>query len=264
VSSIPRDVARLERARESAALSLVRSPWAPVIVAIFREVFSQDAKQVRAERLHVQVETYLLELSDAGHEVPAQDDGRALCLSWMHSQWLRRVPLEDGGEAYELTSHALAAMQMHEGLSRDRALLSESRLTTILDAVHRWAVEADPDETTRIAALDAEITRLAAERDRIASGGEIAAADDERMQEGYSDLVDLIDQLPGDFRRVEEALDRMHEQMVRDFRADERPKGEVLGEYLAASAHLARQTREGRRRSARTCARSWRTPSRAS
>jgi hypothetical protein len=137
-------------------------------------------------------------------------------------------------------------MQMHEGLSRDRALLSESRLTTILDAVHRWAVEADPDETTRIAALDAEITRLAAERDRIASGGEIAAADDERMQEGYSDLVDLIDQLPGDFRRVEEALDRMHEQMVRDFRAEERPKGEVLGEYLAASAHLARQTREGR------------------
>lgn len=246
MSSIPRDVARLERARASAALSLVRSPWAPVIVAIFREVFSQDAKQVRAERLHVQVETYLIELRDAGHEVPAQDEGRALCLSWMHSQWLRRVPLEDGGEAYELTSHALAAMQMHEGLSRDRALLSESRLTTILDAVHRWAVEADPDETTRIAALDAEIARLNAERERIAAGGEVAAADDERMHEGYGDLVDLIDQLPGDFRRVEEALDRMHEQMVRDFRADERPKGEVLGEYLAASAHLARQTREGR------------------
>src|SRR5690606_41227741 len=142
--------------------------------------------------------------------------------------------------------HALAAMQRPEGLSRDRALLSESRLTTILDAVHRWAVEADPDETPRIAALDAEIARLTAERERIAAGGAIAAADDERMQEGYSDLVDLIDQLPGDFRRVEEALDRIHEQMVRDFRADERPKGEVLGEYLAASAHLASQTREGR------------------
>src|SRR5690606_29009171 len=47
VSSIPRDVARLERAREGAALSLVRSPWAAVIVAIFREVFSGDVKQVR-------------------------------------------------------------------------------------------------------------------------------------------------------------------------------------------------------------------------
>lgn len=246
MSSVPRDVARLERARQGAALSLVRSPWASIIVAILREAFSQDTKQVRAERLHVQVETYIAELRDAGHEVPAQDDGRALCLSWMHSQWLRRVPQEDGGEAYEVTSHALAAMQMHEGLSRDRALLSESRLTTILDAVHRWAVEADPDETTRIAALDAEISRLTAERDRIAGGGAVTAADDERMQEGYGDLIDLIDQLPGDFRRVEESLDAIHEQMVRDFRADERPKGEVLGEYLAASSHLASQTREGR------------------
>ncbi|MGO3032658.1 MAG: DUF3375 family protein, partial [Microbacterium gubbeenense] len=86
MSSIPRDVARLERAREGAALSLVRSPWAAIVVAVFREVFSQEQKQVRAERLHVQVETYLAELRDAGHDVPAQEDGRALCLSWMHSQ----------------------------------------------------------------------------------------------------------------------------------------------------------------------------------
>lgn len=114
MSSIPRDVARLERAREGAALSLVRSPWAAIVVAVFREVFSQEQKQVRAERLHVQVETYLAELRDAGHDVPAQEDGRALCLSWMHSQWLRRVPLDDG-EAYELTSASLSAMQMHEG-----------------------------------------------------------------------------------------------------------------------------------------------------
>ncbi|HJA04249.1 MAG TPA: DUF3375 domain-containing protein [Candidatus Microbacterium stercoravium] len=246
MSSIPRDVARLERARDGAALGLVRSPWAAVIVAIFREVFSQEQKQVRAERLHVQVETYLAELADSGHDVPAHGDGRAVCLSWMHSQWLRRVPLEDGGEAYELTSAALSAMQMHDGLSRERALISESRLTTIVDAVHRWAVEATPDEAARVAALDAEIEALIAERDRIRSGGDVEAADDDRMHEGFSDLIDLIDQLPGDFRRVEEALDRIHEQMVRDFRADERPKGDVLGDYLAASAHLTSQTREGR------------------
>ncbi|MGW9113687.1 DUF3375 domain-containing protein [Microbacterium sp. NPDC055683] len=246
MSGVPRDVARLTEAREGAALSLVRSRWAPLVLAVFRASFSQETKQVKAERLHVQVDTYLAELREHGHDVPAQEEGRALCLSWMRSQWLRRVPLDDGGEAYELTSHALAAMQMHDGLSRERALLSESRLTTILDAVHRWAVEADPDETTRVAALDAEIARLTAERDRLAGGGEVEVADDERMRGGYADLIDLLDQLPGDFRRVEEALDAIHDQMVRDFRADDRPKGEVLGEYLAASTRLASQTREGR------------------
>ncbi|WP_456286588.1 DUF3375 domain-containing protein [Microbacterium sp. JZ70] len=246
MSGVPRDVARLTEAREGAALSLVRSRWAPLILAIFRASFSQEIKQVRAERLHVQVDTYLHELRDAGFEVPAQEEGRALCLSWMRSQWLRRVPLDDGGEAYELTSHALAAMRMHSELSRERALLSESRLTTILDAVRRWATEANPDETTRMAVLDAEIARLTAERERIAAGGEVEIADDERMLGGYMDLVDLLGQLPGDFRRVEEALDAIHDQMVRDFRAEERPKGEVLGEYLASSTRLASQTREGR------------------
>ncbi|MDN3311362.1 DUF3375 domain-containing protein [Microbacterium oryzae] len=246
MSGVSRDAARLTEAREGAALGLVRSRWAPLIIAVFHASFSQEVKRVRAERLHVQVDTYLHELRDAGFEVPAQEEGRALCLSWMRSQWLRRVPLDDGGEAYELTSHALAAMRMHSELSRERALLSESRLTTILDAVRRWATEANPDETARVAALDAEIARLSAERDRLVSGGEVAVADDERMLGGYADLVDLLDQLPGDFRRVEEALDAIHDQMVRDFRAEERPKGEVLGDYLAASTRLASQTREGR------------------
>ncbi|MFC3591955.1 DUF3375 family protein [Microbacterium barkeri] len=212
MSGVPRDVARLTEAREGAALSLVRSRWAPLILAIFRASFSQEIKQVRAERLHVQVDTYLHELRDAGFEVPAQEEGRALCLSGCAASGLRRVPLDDGGEAYELTSHALAAMRMHSELSRERALLSESRLTTILDAVRRWATEANPDETTRMAVLDAEIARLTAERDRIAAGGEVEIADDERMLGGYTDLVDLLGQLPGDFRRVEEALDAIHDR----------------------------------------------------
>ncbi|WP_422936265.1 DUF3375 domain-containing protein [Sinomonas sp. P47F7] len=247
MSDIAGEVGRIAEACESPTLRLLNQKWAPFVLAVFRSSFSRQTKQVKAERLHARVDAYLHELESLGYDTPPQAQGRALCIAWMNDQWIKRVPAEDdGGEAYELTSHTLAAQRVIEGLSRERALLSESRLTTILDAGRRWAVDANADREARIATLDGDIARLTAERDRLAGGGELLSASDDRMLNGYIDMVDLLGQLPGDFRRVEEALDSIHRKMIRDFRAEERPKGEVLDAYLTASDHLTSQTEEGR------------------
>lgn len=246
VSDIAGEVARVAEACESPTLRLLNQKWASFVLAVFRSSFGRQTKHVKAERLHARVDAYLDELTSLGYETPPLGQGRALCIAWMNDLWLKRVPAEDGGEAYELTSHALAAQRVIEGLSRERALLSESRLTTILDAVRRWAAEANPDRDARVASLESEIARLTAERDRLAGGGELLCATDDRMLNGYVDVVDLLGQLPGDFRRVEEAMDSIHRKMIKDFRAEERPKGEVLDAYLAASEHLTSQTEEGR------------------
>lgn len=246
MSDIAGEVARIAEACEGPTLRLINHKWAAFALAVFRSSFSQQTKFVKAERLHARVDAYLDELRSLGYDTPPNTQGRALCLSWMNEQWLKRVPADEGGEAYELTSHALAALRVVENLTRERALLSESRLTTILDAVRRWAMEANPDRESRIVSLDAEIARLSAERERLAQGGELLRATDERMLNGYVDVVDLLSQLPGDFRRVEEALDSIHRQMIKDFRAEERPKGLVLDSYLEASDHLTSQTEEGR------------------
>lgn len=237
---------RIAEACEGPTLRLIIYKWAPFAMAVFRTCFGQQSRSVKSERLHVQVDVYLDELRSLGYPVPPNTQGRALCVSWMNARWLKRLPTDDGGEAYELTSHALAALRVVEGLAQERALLSESRLTTILDAVRRLAVQANPDRQSRITALDADIARLTAERNRLADGGELSRATDERMLNGYTDVADLIGQLPGDFKRVEEALESIHRAMVKEFRADERPKGEVLDTYLEASEHLASQTEEGR------------------
>lgn len=246
MSDIAGEVARIAEACEGPTLRLLNQKWASFVLAVFRSSFSQQIKHVKAERLHAQVDSFLDELRSLGYDTPPQDQGRALCLAWMNAQWLKRVPADDGSEAYELTSHALAAQRVLGGLSRERALLSESRLTTILDAVRRWALEANPDRGSRISALDAEIARLTAERDRLTDGGELLRASDDRMLNGYVDVVDLLAQLPGDFRRVEESLDAIHRRMIKDFRAEDRPKGVVLDAYLEASDHLTSQTEEGR------------------
>jgi hypothetical protein len=244
--SFIQEMARIQDARDSHALQLVNHKWAPLVFTVLETAFTGPTKTVRATRLHTQVDAYLSELTALGFETPPNQDGRDLCLHWMQSQWLRRVQSEDGDEAYEMTSHALLAQRLIDGLTQERTLLSESRLTTILDAVRRAAIDANPDRERRLAALREQIDRLSAERDRLAGGGELIEASQDHMLNAFRDVADLFDQLPGEFRRVEEAVDRIHRTMIQDFRAETRPKGEVLDSYLERTQHLITETEEGR------------------
>jgi len=125
-------------------------------------------------------------------------------------------------------------------------LVSESRLTTILETVRRWALEASPDAEARIDRLNAKIRELEVERDRLASGGDVFTASDDRMIDGFQDLMDLMGQLPSDFKRVEESVQDMHRQILKDFRDEDRPVVDVLDEYLRKQDELVRGTPEGR------------------
>jgi hypothetical protein len=245
MSDIAGELARVREAFDKPTLRLLDGKWAPFALATFKSSFSRDRQSVLADRLHIQVDVYLDELRAIGTDIPS-GNGRALCVRWMNDQWLYRSTGENGEEQYSLTSHALEALSLVDSLTRDRALISESRLTTILDTVRHWATEANPDRTDRIRRLTEQIDQLTTERDRLTSGGEILPASDDRMLDGYANLADLIAQLPSDFKRVEEAVGNMHRAIIGDFRAEERPIGEVLDEYLAKTDRLMSATAEGR------------------
>lgn len=245
VSDVAAELMRVRKAFDRPTLRLLDRKWAPFVLAVFTLSFSRDRRSVQADRLHAQVDAYLADLRSVGSEVPG-GNGRSLCVQWMNDQWLYRETGDDEEEQYSLTSHALEALLLVDGLSRDRALISESRLTTIVDTVRHRATQANPDRDERLRRLDLEIGELTAERDRIAAGGEIRAASNEQMHEGYANLIDLITQLPSDFKRVEESVAGMHRQIVNDFRAEERPISEVLDEYLAKTDALMSSTAEGR------------------
>jgi hypothetical protein len=247
VSEIEGELARVREAFDKPTLRLLDRKWAPLVLAIFRTSFSRETRSVQSDRLHAQVDAYLAELASNGIDVPPGRNGRALCVQWMNDQWLyRTLNDDDGEEEYSLTSHAVDALELVHNLTRDRTLISGSRINTILDAVERQATEANPDREARLDRLNEQIHKLTAERDRIAAGGVIQPATDEDMLNGYIDLMDLIGQLPGDFKRVEESVDEMHRRIIRDFRDEDRPIGEVLDEYLTRSDELLDSTAEGR------------------
>lgn len=239
------ELARVMEALDKPTLRLLDRKWAALVLAVFRVAFTRDQRSVPAERLHAQVESYLEELRTVGEETPSMS-GRALCVQWMSHQWLFRNVGENGQEEYSLTSHALEALDLVQSLSKERALISESRINTIIETARRWATEANPDREARIERLNAQIRQLEAERDRLANGGELAAASDDRMLDGYADLIDLIGQLPSDFKRVEESILDMHRKIIHDFRGEERPIGEVIDDYLRRTDDLTTLTPEGR------------------
>lgn len=246
MSDILGELARVNEAFEKPTLRLLGGKWAAFRVAVFRASFSRERRSVLADRLHSQVDTYLSELLRDGIDVPPAQNGRALCTSWVNDQWLYRDNDADGALVYSLTSSALEALDLVATLSRDRVLVSESRLTTILDTVRRWALEASPDAQARVDRLNAQIRELEVERDRLANGGDVALASDDRMLDGYANLIDLIGQLPSDFKRVEESVLEMHRKILRDFREEERPVTDVLDEYLHKQDTLVKETSEGR------------------
>ena len=245
MGDIAAELVRVHDAFNKPTLRLLARKWAPLVIAVFRTAFTRDQRTVPADRLHQQVDNYLDELRLAGKPVP-EGTGRALCMQWLGHNWLVRTRDGDGNEHYSLTSHALEALDLVQSLTRDRTLISESRIHTILDIVRRVATDANPDRQARLNRLDAQIAGLIAERDRIAAGGEIAPASDDQMLDGYTNLLSLIGQLPSDFKRVEEAVAGMHRQIISDFRGEVCPIAEVIDQYLAKSDSLMRLTAEGR------------------
>src|SRR3546814_1602140 len=178
-------------------------------------------------------------------DVPA-GTGKELCQRWMRGQWLVRAIDERGTEVFSLTSHAQQALELVKTLARDRATPSEHRIATILGAVRRFNSEANPDRSTRVSLLNEEIARLTAERDRLVDGAEMVSATEDYMLEGFSELLSLISALPSDFARVEERFSEIRTGILASFRAEDRPAGQVIDDYLARADALTPATQEGR------------------
>lgn len=246
MSEIAGELARVKGAFAQPTLTLLHQRQAPVVITIFRAAFGRNNKPIPTARLHAQVEEHLAAIRQAGEPEVPTGHGRDLCHRWMRGQWLVRSLDEGGHEVYTLTSHAQQALELVKNLARDRATLSEHRIATILGSVRRFNSEANPDRTSRVTILNAEIARLQAERDRLVDGADMVSATEDYMLEGFTELLSLISALPSDFARVEERFATIRTEILAAFRAEDRPAGDVIDDYLARADALMTATHEGR------------------
>ncbi|WP_408895752.1 DUF3375 domain-containing protein [Nocardioides sp. R1-1] len=246
MTEVAAELGRVKGAFAQPTLTLLHQRQAPVVITIFRSAFGRNNRPIPTARLHTQVEEHLAEIRRAGETDLPAGSGREICQRWMRGQWLVRSLDEQGNEVYTLTSHAQQALELVKNLARDRATLSEHRIATILSTVRRFNSEANPDRSARVTLLNDEIARLKAERDRLVDGAEMVSATEDYMVEGFTELLSLISALPSDFARVEERFATIRGEILAAFRAEDRPAGEVIDEYLARADALMTATHEGR------------------
>lgn len=240
MSEIAAALASAERAFAKPTLSLLARKNAPVVVAVFSQVFSLDRTAIPAERFHALVDALMRELG------AAEESSRAMSRRWVSEQWLVLATSDDGQEQYALTSHAREAIDYVHRLAGDRSVFGESRIRTIVEAARRCAMDADPNTDTRLARLDEQIAALRAERKLLAAGAGAEVVPQARVVEQYLNVRDMTAQLPADFLRLSEHVKNMHRTLVEEFRHEGRRTGEVLDTYLERSAALMSESLEGK------------------
>ncbi|AEG44737.1 DUF3375 domain-containing protein [Isoptericola variabilis] len=251
--ALRRALAEVERAFAAPTLGLLHKAEAPLVVAVLRSVFTPDRRAVATEQLHVEVDDLLAELraaagrGEAPVQVPVPDEpARVLCTRWVRERWLVRSLDDDGGERYQVSSYAAEALDVVARTQGTRALVSESRIRTLLVALEDLARDARPDREARMRELRAQIDEAEAELARLEAGGDVEPVAPERLAERYDNLLWLVRELPTDVARVAESISALQREIVARLRQDERATGVVVAEYLDASENLLERTAEGR------------------
>ncbi len=229
-------------------LALLHGRYAPFVVACLSTIFTADRSTVSVADAHVEIQDMLDQLRDLGYgdEDPGLPvgSGREICRQWARGGWLMSQ-MEDDTEVYRLSAQAVEALEIAGRSGGGRALVSRSRVRTLLDSVDHLVSSTETDPTKRRAALEAQLQEVQEQIARLELG-EVDVLDDDQLLEEAHNVLHLSRELPADFARVAESIKDMQRHVVTELRRDERPAGEVLREYLHRGQHIMDSTPEGR------------------
>ncbi|MDF9876459.1 DUF3375 domain-containing protein [Cellulosimicrobium cellulans] len=226
----------MRRLAADGAWSLLRGDNAPVAIAVLGEHLGGQRRRMPAPELFEAVDADVTELRDHGFALPRT--GTQYCRDWLASGYLVRRPGLAREELFELSESALTAIRFAEQLATPLASATQSRLTTIVERLHRLAVDTDPDTSRRIAALQAERDHLDARIAALASGREEPLAAD-RAVEGVVDVLAMTAEIPEDFARVRAALEQLNRDVRTQLVEEPTSRGAVLDDVFRGVDLLA-------------------------
>lgn len=229
-------------AQGHAALALLRADNLAVTAAILLERLGSPGARLATDELYELVDADLESLR-TDHHLP--QTARAYCESWRETGLLRRRPVPGGrGETWELTAECRDALRLLDELDSPVPTLTESRLVALAGLLHQLAVDTDPDVTARIAAKQAEITRLNEEIGRLRSGESDVLAP-ERALERAVDVLTQARGLPGDFSRVRARFEELNTELRARILDSEETQSRVLDDVFRG-VDVITQSDEGR------------------
>lgn len=161
---------------------------------------------------------------------------------WTERQYLTRFFQrgETGGDAtFQLTSSTESVLQFIEGLIANEVgfIGTESRVRLVMESLKGLVVQSSADPSVRIAHLVKEKELIESQIAAIEKEGEVSRLSGVEMRERFGVIVDMMKQVQGDFRHVEESFKEITRELQRRQLSDA-DQGELVSYALAAEDEL--------------------------
>jgi hypothetical protein len=230
----------------SPAVRLLQANSAPFVVCFLYERFKRaHAIAIPHSDLLPALTAFQEKLQETGFEA-LRDKPDEYLRDWSSSdkRWLHRY-LEAGRSEpmYQLTPHSEVVIEFVErALQQDLAFVgTESRLRLVMQTLEELLIGVSDDPEVRLKHLRDTQARIAAEIEEIEQHGNVTTFAPTRVREQFGLAVQMLKQLQGDFRAVEEKFKDITRQ-VQQWQVQGRDsRGGILGDALGAEDELKRQ-----------------------
>jgi len=238
-----RAIVTYRRMRAQPLWRLLASDNGPTVIGLLQSHLYENERSLPASIMHERIGRDLETLRAQGEAFP--QTAQAYIASWLADGYLeRRFPPGATEEEYELSTAAVEAIRFVSGMEQPHSAATESRLALVIQALVKLAEDTDTDKFRRIDRLEAEQARIDREIAAIHSG-QMRVLPQMSALERTREIISLVDDLTGDFRRVRDQFDQLNRDLRERLMDNEGNRGEVL-DSLFAGIDLISESDAGR------------------
>ncbi|MCL2021107.1 MAG: DUF3375 domain-containing protein [Betaproteobacteria bacterium] len=236
-------IATYRRMRSQPLWRLLAADNGPTVIGLLQSHLFENERSLPASIMFERIRRDLEALRAQGEDFP--QTAQAYIANWLADGFLeRRFPAGAAEEEYELSTAAVEAIRFVSSMAQPHSAATESRLALVIQALVKLAEDTDTDKFRRIDRLMAERTRIDKEIDAIQKG-QMRVLPHTTALERTREIISLVDDLTGDFRRVRDQFDQLNRNLRERLMDDEGSRGEVL-DSLFAGIDLIAESDAGR------------------
>jgi hypothetical protein len=210
---------------------LLASDNGPTVIGLLQSHLYESERSLPASILHERIERELETLRSQGEGF--QQTAQTYIANWLADGFLeRRFPPGATEEEYELSTATVEAIRFVSSITQPHSAATESRLTLVIQALEDLAGDTDEDKSRRIDRLLAEKERIDNEIEAIQKG-QMRVLSATSALERTREIISLVDNLAGDFRRVRDQFEQLNRGLRERLMDDEGNRGETLDSVFA-------------------------------
>lgn len=222
--------------------SLLASDNAPETIG-YLQLLLYDQNQ--SLPISVFIERLKLMLNDMSAETISDAQAQARMNTWRNAGYIA-IRYTEGQEepVVELTAAAHEAIRFIAGQRINRVSPTESRLELVIHAIRKLVMDTDKNETDRIARLMEDKRRIEEQIEAV-KAGHVEAITEVEIKAQIYDLLQMLENLNGDFYRVRDRFRELSEELHEDILRNDGTASTILSDFFAGYDRIS-ESDEGR------------------